>query len=173
MSAAPRARDEEPGWNPVGVTSSPPSAETPPRHAAKDHRGFWVLAVVFTTLMSFTTIPTPMYLLYQQRDGFPTFVITLIFAAYGFGVMGGLYLAGHVSDYLGRRRVILAAIALELVSAVIFVLLKDTASLLVARLLCGFGIGVVTATATAYLSELYAHARPSPMVTSPEPWPLR
>src|SRR3954468_4620107 len=127
---------------------------------ARHRRGFWVVVGAFAVLMAFTTLPTPLYPLYQQVDGFPTFVITLIFAAYGLGVMAGLYLAGHVSDYLGRRRVLLAATGLELVSAVMFVLLQDTTSLLVARLLCGIGIGAVTATATAHLAELRAVGRP-------------
>ncbi|MEW1954574.1 MFS transporter [Terrabacter sp. NPDC080008] len=126
----------------------------------RHRRGFWVVVGAFAVLMAFTTLPTPLYPLYQQRDGFPTFVITLIFAAYGIGVMAGLYLAGHVSDYLGRRPVLLAATAVELVSAVMFVLLQDTASLLVARFLCGLGIGAVTATATAHLAELHAVGRP-------------
>ncbi len=127
---------------------------------ARHGRGFWIVVAVFAVLMAFTTLPTPLYPLYQQRDGFPTFVITLIFAAYGFGVMAGLYLAGHVSDYLGRRRVIIAAAAIELASAVMFVLLADTTSLLIARFLCGIGIGALTATATAHLSELRGVARP-------------
>ena len=127
---------------------------------ARHRRGFWVVVGAFTVLMAFTTLPTPLYPLYQQLDGFPTFVITVIFAAYGLGVMSGLYLAGHVSDYLGRRRVLLAATAVELASAVMFVLLQDTASLLVARFLCGLGIGAVTATATAHLAELHAVGRP-------------
>jgi len=126
----------------------------------RHRRGFWLVVGAFLVLMAFTTLPTPLYPLYQQRDGFPTFVITLIFAAYGIGVMAGLYLAGHVSDYLGRRPVLLAATAVELVSAVMFVLLQDTASLLVARFLCGLGIGAVTATATAHLAELHAVGRP-------------
>lgn len=123
-------------------------------------RGFWVVVAVFAVLMAFTTLPTPLYPLYQQRDGFPTFVITLIFAAYGFGVMTGLYLAGHVSDYLGRRKVIIAAATVELASATMFVLLADTTSLLIARFLCGLGIGALTATATAHLAELRSVARP-------------
>ncbi|GAA2741937.1 MFS transporter [Terrabacter aerolatus] len=142
---------------------------TTPRSTRADHddasrarhrRGFWVVVGAFTVLMAFTTLPTPLYPLYQQLDGFPTFVITLIFAAYGVGVMGGLYLAGHVSDYLGRRRVLLAATTVEIVSAVMFALLHDTGSLLVARFLCGLGIGAVTATATAHLAELHAVGRP-------------
>ncbi|OFE15804.1 hypothetical protein BA895_04575 [Humibacillus sp. DSM 29435] len=136
-------------------------AVTAPTPAARTHgRGFWVVVAVFAVLMAFTTLPTPLYPLYQQRDGFPTFVITLIFAAYGFGVMAGLYLTGHVSDYLGRRKVIMAAASMELASAIMFTLLADTTSLLIARFLCGVGIGALTATATAHLSELRSVARP-------------
>ncbi|HET7800342.1 MAG TPA: MFS transporter [Humibacillus xanthopallidus] len=141
---------------------APTAARAPHTDAARarHRRGFWVVVGAFTVLMAFTTLPTPLYPLYQQLDGFPTFVITLIFAAYGIGVMAGLYLAGHVSDYLGRRRVLLVATAVEIVSAVMFVLLHDTGSLLAARFLCGVGIGAVTATATAHLAELHAIGRP-------------
>lgn len=120
--------------------------------------------------MSFTTVPTPMYALYQARDGFPTVMITVIFAAYGFGVMGGLYFAGHLSDYLGRRPIALAALLFELVSCLIFLFFKDEAALLVARFVCGVGIGAITSTATAHLAELrgvhapHEHGRVSSLV---------
>ena len=77
--------------------------------------GFWVIAAAFLTTMAFSTIPTPLYAIYQQRDGFPTYVITVIFASYAVGVMASLYLAGHVSDWLGRRRVALLAVLAEAV----------------------------------------------------------
>lgn len=32
--------------------------------------GFWTVAVAFFATMSYTTVPTPLYPLYQQRDGF-------------------------------------------------------------------------------------------------------
>src|SRR5689334_1868560 len=56
---------------------------------------FWVLALVFAVAMAFSTIPTPLYAFYQQRDGFSTFMITVVFAAYSVGVIGSLFLAGH------------------------------------------------------------------------------
>ena len=49
--------------------------------------GFVVVALAFTTAMAFATIPTPLYVLYQQRDGFPTLMITVIFAAFAVGVV--------------------------------------------------------------------------------------
>jgi MFS family permease len=122
--------------------------------------GFRVIAFAFAVNLSFSTLPTPLYAFYQQRDGFPTFVVTIVFAAYAVGVMASLYLAGHVSDWLGRRRVILAATLAEALSAVIFLAWPEVPGLIVARLVCGAGIGALTATATAHLSELRAIARP-------------
>ncbi|WP_238153512.1 MFS transporter [Kribbella speibonae] len=122
--------------------------------------GFWVIAAAFLTTMAFSTIPTPLYAIYQQRDGFPTYVITVIFASYAVGVMASLYLAGHVSDWLGRRRVALLAVLAEALSAAIFLIWPDVPGLLLARFICGVGVGVLTATATAHLSELRQVARP-------------
>jgi hypothetical protein len=122
--------------------------------------GFWVIAAAFFAVMAFSTLPTPLYALYQQRDGFATFLITVIFAAYGVGVMASLYLAGHVSDWLGRRRIILVAIGVEIVAAVLFLAWPEVPGLIVARFVNGVGVGMLTATATAHLGELRAVARP-------------
>ena len=122
--------------------------------------GFGVIAVAFGTALAFSTVPTPLYALYQQRDGFPPFVVTVVFAAYAVGVMASLYLAGHVSDWLGRRRVILAGLLAEALAAAMFLAWPEVPGLIVARLVSGAGIGVLTATATAHLSELRAVARP-------------
>lgn len=118
------------------------------------------MALCFGLVMSFVTVPTPLYGLYRERDGFGTFTVTLIFAAYGVGVMLGLYLAGHLSDHHGRRRVVLAVVSVELLSAVLFALLPGTVALLALRLLSGLGIGALTAAATAYVGELYDGFRP-------------
>ena len=122
--------------------------------------GFWVIAAAFLITMAFSTVPTPLYAIYQQRDGFPTYMITVIFASYAVGVMASLYLAGHVSDWLGRRRVALVAVLAEALAAAVFLLWQDVPGLLLARFICGVGVGVLTATATAHLSELRQIARP-------------
>jgi hypothetical protein len=119
-----------------------------------------VIASAFLVVMAFSTVPTPLYALYQARDGFATFLITAIFAAYAVGVMASLYLAGHVSDWLGRRRVILAAVAIELLAAVLFLIWPEVPGLFAARFVSGVGVGALTATATAHLSELRAVAWP-------------
>jgi len=110
--------------------------------------------------MAFNTVPTPLYALYQQRDGFPTFIITVVFAAYSLGVMVSLYLAGHLSDRFGRRPLILSAMAVEIVAAVLFELWPDVGGLIVSRLIAGLGIGVLSAAATAHLTDLRRAHRP-------------
>lgn len=128
-------------------------------HTRRRHGfGFWVVAFAFLTVMAFATVPAPLYVIYQARDGFPTFTTTVIFAAYGVGVVGSLYLAGHLSDVHGRRPLILVSIALELVAAVLFLLWNDVTGLIVARLVTGLGVGTLTATATAHLGELRVRA---------------
>ncbi|KZM77695.1 MFS transporter [Cellulosimicrobium sp. I38E] len=122
--------------------------------------GFLVVALAFATAMAFSTVPTPLYPLYQVRDGLPTVAVTVVFAAYAVGVAASLYLVGHLSDRFGRRRVLLLGLAAELVAALLFLALDGLGGLVVARLVSGAGIGAVTATATAHLAELRAVARP-------------
>jgi MFS family permease len=110
--------------------------------------------------MAFAAAPAPLYVLYQQRGGFSAFTITVIFAAYAAGVVASLFLAGHISDRFGRRRVIAPAVLLNVVAALIFLVWPDLPGLLLARFICGLGIGMLTATATAHMTELHSAARP-------------
>jgi MFS family permease len=126
------------------------------RHGA----AFWIVAYTFAVTMAFSALPTPLYVLYQQRDGFSTFLITVIFAAYAVGVVASLFLVGHLSDWAGRRRMVLLAVLTNMASGVLFLTWSATAGLIVARVVSGASIGMLTAAATAYLSELHAKARP-------------
>jgi MFS family permease len=129
--------------------------------SVRHHRlGFWAVAFAFMVVMAFSTLPSPLYGIYQQRDGFSSFTITVIYAAYAIGVVTALLLAGHVSDWHGRRRVLLPAIAVSIVSAVIFLLWRDLPGLILARIVNGLSVGVVAATATAWMAELHAVGHP-------------
>jgi MFS family permease len=122
--------------------------------------GFWAVAFAFTTAMAFTTVPTPLWSLYAERDHFSSLTVTLVFAAYAVAVAVSLFLAGHVSDSYGRRRVLVPALALNLIAGAVFVRWPELPGLLLARVLSGLGIGAVTATATAWLTELRQARRP-------------
>jgi MFS family permease len=122
--------------------------------------GFWLIAFAFLTALAFGAVPTPLYPLYQARDRFSTFVVTIVFAVYAVGVLASLLLAAHVSDWVGRKKILIAALMLELVAAVLFLVDPSLPVLIVARLVTGLGIGMLSPTATAYLQELNsAHGR--------------
>ncbi len=140
---------------PRGFPIRATGAETAPAPRAGSGAPFWTLAVVFLAAMSFTTIPTPLYAGFERQDGFAPPVVTVVFAAYGVGVAIALYTVGHFGDLLGRRSVLLAALAAQAVAAVLFLVAPQLPGLLIARLVSGFGIGLLTASATAQLAELH------------------
>ncbi|MFZ0754734.1 MAG: MFS transporter, partial [Trebonia sp.] len=144
---------------PAGLTG-PRSQPRPETGSRRHNAAFWIVGYTFAVTMAFSALPTPLYVLYQARDGFSTFLITVIFAAYAVGVVASLFLAGHLSDWAGRRRMVLLAVLVNMLSGVLFLLWPATAGLIVARLVSGVSVGLLTATATAYLSELHAAARP-------------
>ena len=124
--------------------------------ARRHNAAFWIVGYTFAVTMAFSALPTPLYVLYQRRDGFSTFMITVIFAAYAVGVVASLFLAGHLSDWAGRKRMLLLAVLTNMASGVLFLTWPATAGLIVARVVSGVSIGMLTATATAYLSELHS-----------------
>jgi MFS family permease len=134
-----------------------PPAVTPSR---RHNTAFWIVGYTFAVTMAFTALPTPLYVLYQARDHFSTFMITVIFAAYAVGVLASLFLAGHLSDWVGRRRMVLISVGINMVSGALFLAWPTTTGLIVARVISGISIGMLTATATAYISELHSVARP-------------
>jgi predicted MFS family arabinose efflux permease len=139
---------------------APRRGAEPGRAVAGYGAGFWLIALVFATGMAFSTVPTPLYPLYQARDGFSTLTVTVVFAIYAVGVLISLALAGHLSDVVGRRKVLLAALGLELAAAALFLAEPPLPALLLARLVTGLGVGMLTPTATAHLQELHHAARP-------------
>jgi MFS family permease len=124
------------------------------RRTAPPTVAFWLVALALSVAMLGTTLPTPLYVIYQQQLGFSTTVITLLFATYAAGVLLTLVVVGHASDDLGRRRVLLAGLACAALSTVVFLLADDLPMLFVGRVLSGFSAGIFTGTATATLVDL-------------------
>ncbi|WP_427007835.1 MFS transporter [Pseudarthrobacter sp. H2] len=144
----------------TSTAAAPAATAAKQAHERRHGRGFWIVTFVFMITMAFAAAPAPLYVLYQQREGFSAFTITVIFAAYAVGVVASLFLAGHISDRFGRRRIIAPAVVLNVLSALIFMVWPDLPGLLLARFICGLGIGMLTATATAHMTELNSEARP-------------
>ncbi len=142
---------------------APPACPDPrPRRTQR----FWLVAFAFCVTMAFSAVPAPLYVLYEARDGFGPLMVTVVFAAYAVGVVASLFLAGHLSDWTGRRRMAALAVAVNVASGLAFLCWPTVPGLLIGRVVSGISIGMLTATATAYLSELDrggpAGARPGP-----------
>ncbi len=114
----------------------------------------WVLAGVTALIFLGGTLPTPLYLLYQRRFGFSELTLTLIFAVWVLGTGGALLLLGRVADQIGRRHAALPALALALLSTVLFLAAGNEALLFVARFASGLAVGLFAGAATAWLTEL-------------------
>ncbi len=151
---------------------APAGSEAPPARPARHQRrhsvAFWVVAAAFCVNLGFSAVPTPLYVIYQHRDHFSTLMITVIYAVYAVGVIASLFLGGHVSDWTGRRRVLVPALAVNVLSAVLFIAFPSVGGLIVARLVSGVSVGLTTGTATAYLAELHLGAGGSPAGRRPQ-----
>jgi len=124
------------------------------RPAAPRQVAFWLLASVLTITMLGTTLPTPLYVIYQAQWHFSSVVVTVTFAVYAAAVLATLLLAGRSSDQAGRKPVLAAALASSALSTVVFILAPDVGVLFAGRILSGLSAGLMTGTATAMLTEL-------------------
>lgn len=106
------------------------------------------------TLYVVSTLPTPLYPLYERRFHFSELVVTEIYAAYLLGNLLVLLLLGKLSDQIGRRPTALGAFALVAGATLCFVAARTSAWLFVARAVSGLAIGLGASTLTAWIAEL-------------------
>ena len=116
--------------------------------------GFALALFAFFVAMLGTTLPTPLYPLFEERYGFGPLLVTVIFAIYAFGVVAGLILFGNLSDRIGRKPVLLLGLGLSATSALLFLLAGSLVPIYVARVVSGLSAGIFTGTATAYVIDL-------------------
>lgn len=120
-------------------------------------RGALLATYLFAVVMVATTLPTPLYAIYAARLSLQPLMIAVIYAVYAIGVVAALLCFGRLADQVGRKPVLLAAVALSAISGVVFMATNDLTGLFAGRLLSGLSAGLVTGAATAYISELDGH----------------
>jgi len=97
--------------------------------------------------------PTPLYHEYQEHFGLTAFMITIIFAAYVLCLLLALLTVGSLSDYIGRRPAILAALTLNVLAMILFMTAGSASSLIVARAVQGFATGLAITTLAAIILD--------------------
>ena len=138
----------------VRPAAGEPAAAKRSGPVASRRTGFWLVALVLTVTMLGTTLPTPLYDIYQAQWHFSAAVVTVTFAVYAAAVMATLLLAGRSSDQAGRRPVLAAALGASALSTVVFIVAPDVGALIAARIVSGLSAGLMTGTAAATLTEL-------------------
>jgi predicted MFS family arabinose efflux permease len=101
----------------------------------------FVLASVIVALLASSAAPTPLYAIYQAEWHFTPITTTVVFGVYAIAVLAGLLVMGKLSDHVGRRPVLLAAIAVQATSLVIFAAASGVPDLIAARVVQGLSTG--------------------------------
>ncbi len=110
------------------------------------------LVVVF---LAGSSAPTPLYATYQREWGFSLITTTVVFGVYALAVLAGLLFLGRLSDHVGRRPVIIGAIALQLVAMVVFDQASGLDALLLARAVQGVAAGGALGALGAAMLDLH------------------
>lgn len=123
-------------------------------HTLPPYLAFLGATFSFSVVMIGTTMPTPLYPMYQETFGFSQLMITIIFAAYAFGVIAALLITGRWSDQLGRRPLLLGGLVCSMISDLVFWQTDGLAVIIAGRVLSGVSAGIFTGTATVAVLEL-------------------
>jgi MFS family permease len=120
-----------------------------PRTAA-----FYLLASIIVGFLAGSSAPTPLYAVYASRWGFSPITTTIVFGVYALAVLTALLTVGSLSDHVGRRPVLLAALAVQVVAMVVFITADGVPQLLVARIVQGLSTGAAAGAIGAGMLDL-------------------
>lgn len=138
----------------VKISSAPARVAGTLRFAAMTAYGF----VGAMLLSASSSAVTPLYRLYQQSMHLTPFWITVVFASYVVSLLAGLLTVGSLSDYVGRRPVMLASLLVNAAAMLIFTEATALWHLIAARMVQGLSVGIgVTAFGAAILDTSRTH----------------
>lgn len=124
-------------------------------------RGTFAAAILVLALCLWSSgAPSVLYPVYASRWDLTPLTITAVFATYPLALLVMLLVAGGLPDVIGRRRSMLAGIALIGLGAVAFAVARDVSLLFVGRALQGVGAGLAMGAASASVVETSPFASP-------------
>lgn len=121
---------------------------------------FWLTGVTLSTMLLASSAPSPLYVVFQRQWDFSAITLTSVFAVYAIALLGALLVAGSLSDHIGRRPVILAALTIQIVAMAAFANASGVEWLFVARILQGIATGMATGALSAALLDLEPESKP-------------
>jgi MFS family permease len=130
---------------------------------------FWVVVAMMVLFMYASAAPTPLYGVYQAKWGFSAATLTAVFAIYMLFLLATLLVFGSLSDHIGRRPLIAAAIAADVAAFVLFSVANGPGMLFAARALEGVAVGATANTLGAVLLDLRPRSGLAPLMSVTAP----
>ena len=135
------------------------NAPAPPQAGPRARRlppavRLYLLASIIVSFLAGSSAPTPLYAVYQSEWGLRPITVTVVFGVYALAVLTALLTLGRLSDHIGRRPVLLAAIAVQAVSMVVFTTADGVPALLIARVIQGLSTGAAAGAIGAGMLDL-------------------
>jgi MFS family permease len=113
-----------------------------------------VTAITFSAV---SAAPTPIYRLYRETLGLTPFTITLIFATYSFTMIATFLTVARLSDFVGRKPMMLLGLGLNAVALLLFLIAQSAETLILARAIQGVATGIALATLGALIVDTAPH----------------
>src|SRR5580693_10810770 len=136
------------------------------RHTLSKSAAFRVTVAMMVLFIYASAAPTPLYGVYQARWGFSAATLTAVFAVYVVFLLATVLIVGSLSDHVGRRPVIITALAVDTAACIVFLLAHGVGALYPARALQGAAVGLAASALGGALLDLRPAGSLAPLVTS-------
>jgi predicted MFS family arabinose efflux permease len=128
-------------------------------HRSTTHRlppraAFYLQASIVISFLAASSAPTPLYATYQHEWGFSPITTTLVFGVYALAVLAALLTVGKLSDHVGRRPVLIAAISLQALAMLVFTTAGGVSALMAGRVIQGIATGAAVGAVGAGLLDI-------------------
>src|SRR3954462_15709330 len=144
--------------------------DKPSRRVTLSRRAsFWAVAAFTFLAFAANTAASPLYRIYEGKFGFAPPTLTSLFTVYIVVLLGTLLLFGSVSDYTGRRIVMLAGLAFGAAGCGSFLIAHGVGLLFAARALQGVAVGLISGAASAALFDMRPNGGAAAVVSSAAP----
>jgi MFS family permease len=118
-------------------------------------RGAYALLLVLSGVaLGVSGLPAPLYGMYEEKWHLSPLSTTLVFAVYAVAALGAVLVSGKISDVVGRKPVLLGALAAMIVGLGVFLLADGMAMLMLARIIHGAAVGSIVVAGAAALLDL-------------------
>src|SRR5215469_17169646 len=128
-----RRRQMGGGRSHIRSMSSGKNERSLPRVVLPAPVAFGAAAVIAFLAFAANAAASPLYRVYEAQFGFSAITLTLLFTVYIVVLLGTLLFLGSLSDYVGRRPLLLAGLAAGAAACGLFLLAHEVGLLFAAR----------------------------------------